>query len=97
MDWGVVDSADSTRLPGKEAYRVHQKILPRNILIYEYVSNVALLPPTGYTIYGLPLNIWNACGGPIRMIAVKNPPSGGDAVKVSGILMFLSCLLVLSF
>ena len=98
MDWGVIDSAISAALGGNKAYGVHQKLLPNNVLIYEYVKNLDKLPPTGYTIYGLPLKIWNSCGGPVRMIAVKNPVSSGPVVKVAGVLVMLMLLVdVLTF
>ena len=98
MDWGVIDSADSENAVEEDYYfHAHRRLLGSNKILLEYVKNIELLPPTGYTIYVNPLNIYDSCGAPVRMIAIKNPASSGKRTAraaASGLMSLVLAMLV---
>ena len=90
MDWGVADSGPAVS-SNDSAYYLHSHLalLSKNKFILEYVKNIEKLPPTGYTVYLNPLNLYDTCGAPLRMLAVKNPDSGAPLVGLSPLLFWL--------
>ena len=96
-DWGAVDSGPSLNSDDATYYlHAHKKLLSNNKIILEYVKNIELLPPTGYTIYINPLPIYDSCGAPARVIAIRNPPSSAHQHCVTwmvGIIALSSSLL----
>lgn len=56
--------------PGNaQIYVAHQVLLQKNIYIIENLANLAMLPPTGATVFALPIKIKNAPEAPVRAIA----------------------------
>ena len=85
IDWGVVDSGISLSSNDSDYYlHAHRHLLRDNRIIIEYVKNIEKLPATGYTVFLNPLKLYDTCGAPLRMIAVKNPPSGAPGLHATG-------------
>eukprot|EP00058_Branchiostoma_floridae_P015595 XP_002601083.1 hypothetical protein BRAFLDRAFT_75518 [Branchiostoma floridae] len=55
----------------------HQILCEADIIGLENVANMDKLPPTGATVYALPLKIGEGSGGPARIIGIINNPEGG--------------------
>lgn len=54
-------------------FKTHQILLAQNILGFENVAHLDLLPATGAYVIALPMKIKNGTGGPLRLVAwVKN-------------------------
>ncbi len=50
-------------------FNTHRILLSENIIGFENVANLDLLPATGAYIVGLPMKIRNGTGGPLRVVA----------------------------
>jgi len=55
--------------PDMPPFPIHKRLLDNDILIMENLTNLASLPPQGFYIYALPLNL-ALDGAPARVIAV---------------------------
>ncbi|MEM8964515.1 MAG: cyclase family protein [Acidobacteriota bacterium] len=64
-----VDTASIDYGPSTD-FIVHQIANGANVMGLENVANLGLLPPTGATIFALPMKISGGSGGPARILAV---------------------------
>ncbi|XP_035674306.1 isatin hydrolase-like [Branchiostoma floridae] len=71
IDTGSLSSGQSTN------FVAHQILCEADIIGLESVANLDKLPPTGATVYALPLKIGEGSGGPARIIGIINNPEGG--------------------
>lgn len=73
---GVGGDTPSPDRGGGSHFRTHRTILGANKVILENVANLDKVPPSGATIYALPINMHRGSGGPIRIFATLN--DGGE-------------------
>ncbi len=67
---GVGINVLSLDMPTTEDFPTHKIILGDNKDQLENLKNLEQLPPTGATIFALPLKIQNGCKAPSRVIAL---------------------------
>lgn len=63
IDMISVDEVDSTK------FTVHNILLGANLVIIENLTNLELLPESGFSFYCFPLRIDQADGSPVRAVA----------------------------
>lgn len=68
-----IDTPSIDRGQSKD-FRAHVKLMENNIPAFENVGDMNMLPPTGTTIFALPMKIEGGSGGPLRIVA--NIPEG---------------------
>ncbi|XP_019626226.1 PREDICTED: uncharacterized protein LOC109471379 [Branchiostoma belcheri] len=64
IDTLSADPGDST------TYETHLILLPNNVLILENVAHLDEMPPTGSTVYAMPIKIGDGSGAPSRIFAI---------------------------
>jgi kynurenine formamidase len=52
-----------------KTFRSHQVLLGENILVFENIAHLNLLPATGAFVVALPMKIKGGSGGPLRIVA----------------------------
>ncbi|CAH1258016.1 Hypp1946 [Branchiostoma lanceolatum] len=75
---------------------VHQILLPNNVLILENVAHLDKMPPTGSTVYAMPIKIGQGSGAPARVFAIVDsrtskagPTTPNLAAMSSAVFLFI--------
>jgi len=55
---------------GSETLPVHRILLGHDIILIENLTNLRILPPTGFTFACFPLKIKNGDGSPVRAVGI---------------------------
>ena len=63
LDTPSIDFGQSTM------FESHVMLFEHNIPAFENVANIDQLPPTGATVFALPMKIRGGSGGPLRIVA----------------------------
>ena len=95
IDSGSPDSGKSLGID-EDFFKVHLMILGNQRIIIENIgAALEKLPPTGYNIHAVPINLYDTCGAPLRLLAFKTPQETSSArtVHVTSMLAFLSILI----
>lgn len=53
-----------------QLFTVHRIASARNVIGLENLTNLAALPPTGFTVIALPMKVEGGSGGPVRVVAL---------------------------
>jgi kynurenine formamidase len=64
IDTASIDYGQST------LYEAHRALAERNVPVFENLTNLDRLPPTGAMIVALPMKIQGGTGAPLRAVAV---------------------------
>ena len=67
-----VDTASIDHGPSTD-FMVHQIAGASNVVALENVTNLGQVPPVGSWIVALPMKITNGSGGPVRILALRQP------------------------
>ena len=67
-----VDTASIDHGPSTD-FMVHQIAGASNVVALENVANLGQVPPVGSWIVALPMKITNGSGGPVRILALRQP------------------------
>ncbi|XP_019626411.1 PREDICTED: uncharacterized protein LOC109471514 [Branchiostoma belcheri] len=74
----------------------HQILLPNNVLILENVAHLDEMPPTGSTVYAMPIKIGQGSGAPARVFAiVDNRTSAAGPTTPNFILAVTSVIMII--
>ncbi len=67
IDTASIDPGRSTR------FEAHRELAGRNVSILENVANLEQLPEISFTVVALPMKIGGGSGGPLRIVAIRDP------------------------
>ncbi|XP_078588555.1 isatin hydrolase-like isoform X1 [Branchiostoma floridae x Branchiostoma japonicum] len=67
---GLDTMSPDTGEASAKAPLVHRILLPNNVLILENVAHLDKMPPTGSTVYAMPIKIGQGSGAPARVFAI---------------------------
>ena len=75
LDTASIDHGQSTR------FETHVALFERDVPAFENVANRDALPPRGFTVVALPINIRGGSGGPLRIVAILPPGITGTPAR----------------
>ncbi|CAL1264655.1 unnamed protein product [Larinioides sclopetarius] len=84
----------SVDIPNSTFPGTHVTLMEKNIYALENVNNLQLMPPTGATVFVMPMNLKGASGAPCRIFAQL--PGGTTSGGVGYIAFSSSFVLVLA-
>ncbi|KAI8512595.1 hypothetical protein Bbelb_092340 [Branchiostoma belcheri] len=83
------DPGDST------TYETHQILLPNNVLILENVAHLDEMPPTGSTVYAMPIKIGDGSGAPSRVFAIVDDRTSAGVPTTPNLAVIFSSMTAL--
>ncbi|XP_078588568.1 isatin hydrolase-like [Branchiostoma floridae x Branchiostoma japonicum] len=83
------DTGDSTTYP------THKILLPNNIIIIENVGHLNEMPPTGSTVYAMPIKIGDGSGAPTRVFAIIDDRTSTAGLTTPDFILILASAIVL--
>jgi kynurenine formamidase len=63
-----IDTASIDRGRSKD-FRAHRVLASANVVVFENLANLDVLPPRGAVVLALPMKIRGGSGGPLRAVA----------------------------
>ncbi|XP_035695432.1 isatin hydrolase-like [Branchiostoma floridae] len=89
FDTVSADTGDSKTCP------THKILLPNNIIIIENVGHLNEMPPTGSTVYAMPIKIGDGSGAPSRVFAIIDERTSDAGLTTSDFILVLASAIVL--
>eukprot|EP00058_Branchiostoma_floridae_P018311 XP_002603800.1 hypothetical protein BRAFLDRAFT_86631 [Branchiostoma floridae] len=83
------DTGDSTTYP------THKILLPNNIIIIENVGHLNEMPPTGSTVYAMPIKIGDGSGAPTRVFAIIDDRTSAAGLTTPDFILILASAIML--
>ncbi|CAH1258014.1 Hypp1945 [Branchiostoma lanceolatum] len=83
------DTGDSTTYPA------HKILLPNNIIIIENVGHLNKMPPTGSTVYAMPIKIGDGSGAPSRVFAIIDDRTSAAGLTAPNLILIVTSVITL--
>ncbi|XP_035674627.1 isatin hydrolase-like [Branchiostoma floridae] len=93
---GLDTMSPDTGEASAKAPLVHRILLPNNVLILENVAHLDKMPPTGSTVYAMPIKIGQGSGAPARVFAIVDGRTSTAGLSTPNWAAMLSTLLILA-
>ncbi|XP_019626400.1 PREDICTED: uncharacterized protein LOC109471504 [Branchiostoma belcheri] len=83
------DPGDST------TYETHLILLPNNVLILENVAHLDEMPPTGSTVYAMPIKIGDGSGAPSRVFAIVDDRTSAGVTTTPNLIFIVTSVIMI--